>query len=484
MKNHYLWAAVERIAPQLVSFGVSIVIARLIGPEAYGLIGMLTIFMALGQAFSELGLSAAIIQRKTITDNDLMSVFVANLIAGMVISLLCCSISPLVAKFYGQDILMPLLCAQSLTFAISSIGAVQAALISREMLFRLSAKVEVASCVLSGGVGLAMAFWGLGVWSLVVLNISRVFVRVGLLWFFGLWRLSGRPSLSAFSTMWGYSSRVLCASLFNNLVTNAYSIIVGKLYPPAALGLYTRAVSIGQIPVSLTGGIVQRVTFPLFSRYQGEKEYLIQLLRKQVRLILAVISPILTILIITSEELIPLLLGDEWAGAIPLLKISCLGGVLYSVIPLHIVLIKALGNSQLLLRIAVVRDSYLLIAVLVSSFFGLQALAWAVVSASFFSYILCSWPSKKSIDYRLKNHLEDVLPTVILCAFSAIILSAVEWNAGLSPVSIMLIKALVIVLGFASGAYVFREKYFHELWELTAWGMSTFVARIRWWRSC
>ena len=145
MKSHYLWAAIERIAPQAVTFGVSIVIARLVGPEAYGLVGMLAIFMALGQAFSELGLTAAIIQRKDITDDDLMSIFVVNIGAGVLATAFCCLISPLVSKFYQQEVLMALLSVQSLTFLIGSLGAVQGAVITRKMLFRLNAKIEVAS---------------------------------------------------------------------------------------------------------------------------------------------------------------------------------------------------------------------------------------------------------------------------------------------------------------------------------------------------
>ena len=184
MNNHYVWAAVERIAPQLVTFGVSIVIARLVGPEAYGLVGMLAIFMALGQAFSELGLSAAIIQRKEVSDDDLMSVFVVNVVAGIAMTLIGCAIAPLVAAFYNEPKITGLMSAQSLTFVIASVGAVQAALISREMRFKFNAKVEVFACFVSAIVGLVMAFRGFEVWSLVGLGLSRVFTRVCLLWAF------------------------------------------------------------------------------------------------------------------------------------------------------------------------------------------------------------------------------------------------------------------------------------------------------------
>lgn len=314
MKNYYIWAAVERIAPQFVTFGISIVVARLLGPEAYGLIGMLTIFIALGQAFSELGLTAAIIQRKEVSDVDLTSVFYVNIVAGALITTLCCAISPLAADFYGKPLLQPLLCAQSVTFLISSLGTVQVALVSREMRFQMSAKVELIACVGSGLAGLSMAILGLGVWSLVGLNLSRIMLRVLLLWLLAGWRPRGKFSKTAFLPMWEYSSRLLYASLFHRVATNAYSVIVGKMFSPAVLGLYSRAVGLQEMPVGIIAGIVQRVAFPLYSRNQENQLYLHKILRKQVRLVLGVVVPGMAILFAISDELIFVCWGMIGAG--------------------------------------------------------------------------------------------------------------------------------------------------------------------------
>ena len=475
-QSYYLWAAVERIAPQFVTFGVSIVIARLVGPEAYGLVGMLAIFMALGQAFSELGLSAAIIQRKTISDDDLMSVFVVNVIAGTVITLICCAISPLVASFYGQKILTPLLCTQSLIFAVSSFGVVQSALVSRNMLFRLNAKVEIVSCLIASTVGLALAFSNMGVWSLVGMSVTRSIAQVGLLWQFRVWCPRGRFSKSAFESIWAYSSRLLYASLFHRLVTNAYSVIIGKVYSPTALGIYTRAFSLQQLPVDIIGGIVQRVAFPLFSKHQDDKVYLHQTLRKQVRIILAVVISGLSVLYAISGEFIPWLLGESWSDVIPLLRTLCFAGVFTCIFPLHSNLTKSLGDSKLFFRIEMVKKVYILIMLVMVYRLGLQVLAWGMVSVSIFDYLVSSWPSRRYIDYRFRQHMEDLFPTIFACALPTALVCQIVWVQTWNPLLVMVLKSFLILSSFSLFVWTFRKSYFRDIWEIL---QIQCIARIR-----
>ncbi len=465
MNNHYVWAAVERIAPQLVTFGVSIVIARMVDPSAYGLIGMLAIFMALGQAFSELGLSSAIIQKKEVNDDDLMTVFVVNVLAGIVVFAFFCALSPLVAKFYHEPLMVPLLCAQSLTFILASLGAVQAAVISREMLFRFNAKVEVFACIVGGSVGVSMAFAGYGVWSLVGLGLSRLLTRVVLLWIFGSWRCQGKFSKESFKTTWAYSSRLLYASLFHRVVTNLYSVIIGRVYSPAALGLYTRAFSLQQMPVGIIGGIVQRVAFPLFSKHQEDTAYIFNTLRRQIRLILAIVATGMAVLCAIAEQLIPWLLGDRWLGAVPLLQILSMAGVFASIFPLHSTVIQALGNSKLFLKVELIKKVYILLMLACVYRFGLEALAWGAVSVSLFDYMASSWPNRKALDYTFRTHLEDLLPTLLACAIPMVCVMLMTWPVTYPLLLTMTLKASVIC-GFVGLMFViFRKTYFKDVWS-------------------
>ena len=225
--RHYYWAFLERVAPLAISFIVSILIARMVGPAAYGLVAMLAIFMALGQAFTELGFGAALVQRKDITADDETSVFVINVVAGLLITLILCLASPLVADFFGQAILVQLLCVQSLGILMASTGLVQFAQLSRQMKFRLGAIIEVAATILSGIVSLSMAYAGYGVWSLVGLGLSREIARAAAAWIVVGWRPRGRFSKVRVAAMWDYCSKLLYASLLHRIVSNLQSVMIG-----------------------------------------------------------------------------------------------------------------------------------------------------------------------------------------------------------------------------------------------------------------
>ncbi|MGH7972027.1 MAG: lipopolysaccharide biosynthesis protein, partial [Limisphaerales bacterium] len=360
-KQAFFWATVERIAPQAVAFIVSVFIARMVQPAAYGLIGMLAIFMALGSAFTDLAFTAALVQRKTITQDDETSVFFINIVAGLVLTLSLCALSPLVARFYRQEILVPLLCAQSLTVLISSFGIVQQALITRSLSFKPNALIELCSCVVSGGIGLSMAWMGKGVWSLVGLNLSRAGCTVAMLWIVRDWRPHGKFSMTRLRPMWDYSSKLLYASLIHRVITNLYTIIIGKAYPPASLGIYTRANSFQALPVSVLTGILQRVAFPLFSKYQNQPALLRIMIRRQIRLLALGSTTILTTLAVVADQLVPILLGHRWDAVIPLLKILCLSGVFACIFPLHSIILQALGDSTLFFRVDLLKKAIIVL---------------------------------------------------------------------------------------------------------------------------
>jgi O-antigen/teichoic acid export membrane protein len=457
---------IERLAPQAVTFGVSVVIARMVDPAAYGLIGMLGIFMALGAAFSELALSAALVQKKTITQDDETSVFVINIAAGVVLTLVLCAISPLVARFFRQQTLVPLLCAQSLTVLISSFGIVQLALITRTMSFKSNALIEVISCVLSGGVGVSMAWMGKGVWSLIGLNLSRVTFSVVLLWVIRDWRPHGRFRMANVRSMWGYSSNLLYASLIHRVVTNLYSVVIGRFYAPAALGIYTRANSFQALPVGILTGIVQRVAFPLFSKHQDDPPFLLTMLRRQIRVLSFGATAILVAVAAVSDQLIPLLLGHKWDEVIPLLKILCLGGVFASVFPLHAIILQALGKSGLFFRIDLLKKAMIVIVILAVYRFGITALAWGAAFISLTDYVISAAPNVRTIGYRWSMQAWDILPAITLCFISGTCVMQIHWGAERAALCVVGVKALVLPVMVGVGLFTFRNLFFSDVWGL------------------
>ena len=445
---------------------MSVIIARIVDPAAYGLIGMLSVFMALGAAFSDLALSAALVQNKTITEDDETSVFYVNIAGGIVLTLLLCAASPLVARFYHQDVLVPLLCSQSLTIFISSFGIVQLALISRTMSFKTNALIELISSIASGAVGVAMAWMGKGVWSLIGLNLTRAAFSVFLVWTLRDWRPRGKFRMVNVRAMWNYSSKLLFASLVHRVVTNLYTIVIGRVYPPAALGVYARANSFQTLPVGIMTGIVQRVAFPLFSRNQEDASLLLATIRRQNRVLVFLASVVLTAIAVVSNQLIPLLLGNKWNEVILLLQILCLSGVFASIFPLHSEMLKALGKSNLFFRIEMLKKATIIIVVFAVYRCGINALAWGAVFISVTDYIISAAPNVRLIGYRWKMHVQDVLPILLLCGFSAACVMNVNWTIIVSPFYIILAKTLLLGIMLTGGVVVFRRIFFAEVWGI------------------
>jgi teichuronic acid exporter len=462
----YFWAMIERLAPLAISFVVSVIVARMVAPAAYGLVAMLSMFMALGQAFTELGFGAALVQQKEVTQDDETTVFVINLIAGLLITLALCAISPLVAMFMRQHILIQLLCVQSLGLLIASTALVQFAKLSRQMHFKLGAVIELVATIVSGLIGIAMARAGLGVWSLVGLGLSRELVRAAGAWILVGWRPSGRFSKARAASMWAYSGRLLYASLFHRVVTNLYSILIGRIYAPAALGLYTRAIGLQSLPTGLIAGIVQRVAFPLFSRNQDNRALLLRTLRRQIRLLVLATSAAMGLLAAVAADLVPWLLGNHWAGTVPLLEILCIAGVLSAAFPLHSQMTMALGESRVFLKVEMLKKVAILIVLAAVYRFGPEAFAWGAVATSLCDYSLSAWPARRLLGYSWRMQLADISPAALLCGVPALVLTITplpySWNAA----ALISVKGLVLGVAIAGGVLLFRKSYFQDAWDL------------------
>lgn len=462
----YFWALVERVAPMVVSFLVSIVVARMVAPAAYGLVAMLSLFMALGQAFTELGFGAALVQRRQVDADDETTVFVINVVAGAAISGVLCAISPLIAHLLQQPILVSLLCAQSIGILIASTGLVQFARLSRHMEFRLGAVIELIGTCVSGFVGVAMAWRGFGVWSLVGLALSRELARVVAAWALIGWRPTGRFHWSRAREMWAYSGRLLYSSLMHRVVTNLYSILIGRVYAPAALGLYTRAIGLQALPSGVIVGIVQRVAFPLYSRGQDDPAQLLRTLRRQVRILTVLVAVAMGGLAAVAGELVPWMLGERWLGAVPLLKILCIAGVLSSIFPLHSQMTMALGESGIFLKVELLKKIAIVLVLALIYRFGLRAFAWGAVATSVADYMLSAWPVRRLLGYSWRMQARDIVPPALLCAIPALPLASYEWQGPVGDLPLMVAKGVVFVAVVGAGLWVLRKTVFVDAWSI------------------
>ncbi len=472
LKRSFFWSAVEQLAPQFCQFIVAVALARLLEPGAFGLMGMLVLFTSLAQAFADCGLSASLIQRKTITRDDETSVFALNVGAGLVLAALLCALSPLVAWFYGQPVLLPMLCVLSVSLVISSFCLVQPALLARTMQFHKTAAISTVSMVVAGVTGIVMAYVGCGVWSLVGSGLSGNLARAGLYWGVTAWRPRGRPQIRCIRAMWSFSVNLLYCRLMGIAYQNLYAVVIGKAYSPASLGYYDRANSWRMLPVGTMTGIVNRVAFPWFSRCQDDKVLLLRRVRELVRVTLLLSAAGLTLLTVWADPLIPLLLTEKWRPAIPLLRILCYAGVLYPVHTLYLMTLQAQGYSHLNARLETIKVITGFIAVALVWRHGVTALAWSAVGLTLIAYFLNAWYNVRLLGYRWRSQAFDILPTFVLCASAG---WAAWWSGTLVSerlLATLLVRLAMFVALVGCGVFLFRGIFFVDAWKHLAWAVT------------
>ena len=404
------WTIIEAIGLRGVQFVVGIILARLLQPEQFGLIGMLLIFMALAQVFLDSGFGAALIQKQDITQKDISSIFYFNILVGFIAAICLCGIAPWVAKFYNQPILTPLLRLMSLVLVINSFGLVQNVLLRKALDFKTETKVSLVASLLSGIIGVTMAYCGFGVWSLIGQQLSAALFRTSLLWFFTSWRPIWVFSLQSLKSMFGFGSKVLCSSLLDTIFDNLYYLIIGKLFSPASLGFYARADNLQKLPSMTLSRVILRVTLPVFSMIQDDPERVKRGMKKAMMTLALVNFPLMIGLAIVARPMVLVLLTEKWAHSIPYLQLLCVVGLMYPLQGANLNILTALGRSDLYLRVQTVNKLLIAINIAVTWQWGIIAMITGQLIISFVSYFLNAYYNKKLLNYSFLEQVKDIFP--------------------------------------------------------------------------
>jgi teichuronic acid exporter len=464
VKRSFLWSGIEQIAPRFATIFFTVALARLLSPADFGLMALLAVFMSLARVFSDFGLSASLIQRKAITDDDETSVFAMNIAIGLVLACLLLAVSPAVSWFYDQPVLTPMLCMLALTVVASSLCLVQSALLSRAMQFKKIAIIGTSSSLISGAVGVVLAYSGLGVWSLVGMNLATSVIQVALYWRLSDWRPRGQVRMACVSSMWSFSSYLLYIHAAGTIYQNLYSAVIGKVYSPESLGQYSKANSLRMLPAGILTGMVNRVAFPLFSKYQDDKPFLLRRIRQIIRVTLIFSAGGLSLLAVMADPLIPLVFTEKWRPSVALLRILCFAGVFYPIHALYLMALQAQGHSNLNFRLENTKMAMGICVLALVYDRGVTVLAWSVVGLTVVAYFLNAWYNVRLLGYRWRMQATDILPTLALC----IACGGIAWWMGshfLSHPWIALPVQGASFIGLAFlGIYVFRRSAFDDLW--------------------
>ena len=402
------WSSVERFSNQGVQFVFSIILARLLSPSDYGIIAMVTIFFAVAQSFVDSGFSNALVRKTDRVEEDLSTCFYFNIGVGIIAYIVLFLIAPLVANFYNQPILSPIIRITGLGVILNSLCVVQQALFTIKIDFKSQAKITLSATVISGIVGIILAYQGYGIWALVWQGVASSIVRMGLLWLMSKWRPRTGFSKSSFNYLFGYGSKLLASGLLDTIYNNIYPIVIGKFYNPAQLGNYSRALGWAQLPSANITSILQRVTFPVLSAIQDDTLRLQNSYRRLLKLSAFIVFPLMMGLAAIASPLIRVILTAKWDGCVLYLQILCFALMLYPIHAINLNLLQVKGRSDIFLRLEIIKKIIGVVILIITIPLGITAMCLGMVFSSIICLIVNTYYTSRFIDVGLLTQLKDL----------------------------------------------------------------------------
>lgn len=405
-----IWSAVDKFVVQFGQFVVGIVLARILLPEDFGLIGMLTIFIALSQIFIESGLGIGLIQRQNRSEIDFSTLFVFNLGVSSFFYLLLFLSAPFISSFFKQPQLTDLTRILGLSLFLNAFAIVQRTKLTIAIDFKSIAKSNVIGMFTGGLCGVIAATNGYGVWSLVVQTLIGSFASSVSLWFLSNWSPSIAFSKKSFKSLFGYGSKLLIAGLYAQILNNVYNICLGKFYPTASLGYYTRAKSFADISAGTIVSVVQQATFPILTSVQYDKGKLVSVFSRMIRMSAFFIIPIMTLIALLAKSIVILLLTEKWIALIPLLQWMVFARIFFPMSAINMNLLNAIGRSDLFLKVDLSKLPITVVAMVITIPLGVKAMIIGHVVTSTISFFINAYLPGKFYGYGPLQQLKDMLP--------------------------------------------------------------------------
>ncbi|PKP05672.1 MAG: flippase [Bacteroidetes bacterium HGW-Bacteroidetes-5] len=409
-----IWSSIERFSAQGIQFFLGIILARLLLPEDYGLVGMLAIFFAISVTIIDSGFSTALIQKKNRDEKDFSTVFYFNIVVAFVFYLLLFLIAPLIADFYRQPLLISLTRVIGLTLIINSFAVVQRAKFAINIDFKTQTKASIFSIIISGIIGIYLAYDGYGVWALVIQELIRSTLNIIILWYYSKWLPIEGFHFDRFKLLFSFGSKLLISGLINTIYDNIYLIIIGKIYSTSSLGFYTRAKQLNDFPSSNLTGIIQRVTYPLLSELQDNNDRLKETYRKMIKMTALIIFPLMIGLAALADPLIRVILTEKWVNTIWMLQLLCFAGMWYPIHALNLNILYVKGRSDLFLRLEIIKKTIITLVLVISIPFGIEAMIIGQIFTSYVALIINTYYTKQIIAYGLFQQLSDIIKVLLL----------------------------------------------------------------------
>ena len=412
------WRFGERVGAQGVKLLVEIVLARLLLPDDYGLIALVTVFIAILNVFVDSGLGNALIQKKDADDLDFSSVFWFNIVWCIFLYIILFLVSPYIAAYYERQELVPVVRILGLQVIISGVKNVQQAYISRTLQFRRFFFATIGGTLGAAGIGILMAYHGYGIWALVTQQIFNVLVDTIILWITVKWRPAWRFSISRLKVLFSFGWKMLASALIDTVYSEIRQLIIGKFYTPDNLAYYNRGQQFPALFVGNVNNAIDRVLLPTMSKEQDDKGRIKSMTRRAIKTSTYIMAPFLMGLAFIADTVVEVILTEKWLECVPFLQIFCIVFMFYPIHTANLNAIKAMGRSDLFLKLEVIKKGVGIVLLLSTMWFGVMAMAYSMLVSSITSQIINSWPNRKLLQYGYLEQLKDILPSILLAVFT------------------------------------------------------------------
>ena len=458
----FFWKLFERTGTQLIQFIVTIVLARLLLPSEYGVIALITVFIQLCYVIVDGGLNTALIQKRNADEVDFSTIFFFSLAMSGVLYCAMFLFSPLIAHFYKQPELVSVIRIFCLTIPFYAVNSIQCAYVSKNMLFQRLFYCTLAAIVISGSIGILMAYNGWGVWALVGQSMSNQILLTLIIWLVIPWRPVSRFSWTRFKGLFRYGWKIFGANFITSIFVNIRKLVIGRFFSPASLAYYEKGDQLSSLVINNITSSAQTILLPVFSEAQDDRLRVKTMMRRSTKLSCFFIYPLMVGMIVSAKPLIVFLLTEKWLPVVPFVQILCIANFFRPITLSNWEAIKALGYSGITLKLEILKKIVDVVILVVSVYLGLYAIAWGCVLFNFLCVFINLAPSKKLLDYSIKEQIIDAVPTLII---SLIMGGAVYWIQflAISDVYILLFQLFLGTAVYIGLCYLFKEESFGYL---------------------
>lgn len=458
--SNLIWRFLERSGAQLVALIVSVVLARILSPEDYGTIALITVFINILNVFVDSGLGSALIQKKDADNTDFSTVFYTNVIFCIALYILMFVISPFLAEFYSRPELVSIIRVLSITILVSGVKNIQQAYVSRTLQFRKFFFSTLAGTIIAAVAGIWMAYHGFGVWALVAQQVTNLSIDTIILWITVKWRPELVFSFKRLKSLFSYGWKLLVSALLDTFYTNLYNLVIGRKYSANDLAFYTKGELFPKAIVGNINNAIDSVLLPTMSSEQDNKERVKQMTRRAIKTSTFCIAPLMMGLAGCSQNVISVLLTDKWLPAAPYLVIFCITYMFYPIHTSNLNAIKAMGRSDLFLKLEVAKKIVGLSVLFCTMWFGVKVMAYSLLFVSVTSQIINTWPNKKLLGYGYLEQLKDIFPGIIMAVVMGIIVSFGVYIPVVKGVQ-LIIQIVVGIAVYILGSKLFRLDSFY-----------------------